>query len=54
MGAVAASGGYEEFKSIELGTFAIKKPGEYTLTMTPVKKDWKPINVRSVRVVLER
>lgn len=49
--AMSASGGYESFTPVEIGTFEIRQPGEYTLTVAPAKKGWNPVNLRSLELV---
>ncbi len=46
--AVESTGGYDKFKTIDLGTTTIDAAGVHTLALRAVAKDWKPINVRSV------
>lgn len=47
-----ATGSYQDFKQVSLGSIEIEKPGTYTLQITP-DKNWKPINLRSVELKLE-
>lgn len=47
---VPATGGYQAFKPVRIGTFKLDKPGEYTLTFSPKKKAWNPVNLRSPRL----
>ncbi|HPA20626.1 MAG TPA: alpha-L-fucosidase [Verrucomicrobiae bacterium] len=42
------TGGYESFKTVELGTATIDAAGPHKFALRTVAKDWKPINVRSV------
>lgn len=46
--AIESTGGYDKFKTIDLGTATIDAAGVHTLALRAVAKDWKPINVRSV------
>jgi hypothetical protein len=45
---IPSTGGYLNYKTLELGTVLIEAPGEYKLTLMPVKEGWEPINLRSV------
>jgi alpha-L-fucosidase len=45
---VPATGGYDSFTTIELGTFEVKEAGTQRLVITPVKKGWNPVNLRMV------
>jgi alpha-L-fucosidase len=45
---VAPSGSYGKFQPLEIGTFTLKKSGEHTLTVKPVRKGWRPVNLKSV------
>jgi len=47
-----ATGSFQDFKQVSLGSIEIEKPGTYTLQITPDKK-WKPINLRSIELKLE-
>ena len=45
---VPSTGDYSKFTQIELGMFKIEKAGEYTISFTPKKGSWNPVNLRSV------
>jgi len=40
--------GWGDFKSVDLGTINISKPGLITLTIQPVKAGWQPMNLKSI------
>ncbi|MCH7228825.1 alpha-L-fucosidase [Haloferula sp. A504] len=46
--AIAATGGYESFKSAELGRVSIDTAGTHRFCIKPVADDWKPVNLRTV------
>ncbi|MDB4583735.1 alpha-L-fucosidase [Draconibacterium sp.] len=45
---IPATGSYDEFKPLELGTFEIKEPGSYKITFKPVIGSWEPVNLKEV------
>lgn len=45
---VPATGGYAKFEPLALGSFTVDKAGKYTLIIQPGKKNWQPINLRSL------
>jgi len=45
-----ATGGYSKYKTVKLGTLEIASAGVTTLALHPVKEDWHPVNVRSLRL----
>jgi alpha-L-fucosidase len=45
---IEATGSYADFLPIELGQVAIKEAGIHQLSIRPVKKEWKPVNLRGV------
>ena len=42
------TGGYDTFTQCDISSITIEKAGEHTISVTPNKKGWKPINLRSV------
>lgn len=48
---VDATGGYDQFRKVTLGRIEISEAGVHTLKITPVKKNWNPLNIRSVVLV---
>jgi alpha-L-fucosidase len=46
--AVAATGSYDKFEQVRLGTVEIDEAGEYSLKVNPRKKKWSPINLQSI------
>ena len=44
------TGGYADFKTVDLGSFEIAAPGVITLAVHPVKNGWQPINLKSVEL----
>ena len=46
--AIAATGSYDKFEQVRLGTVEIDKAGEYSLKVNPRKKKWAPINLQSI------
>ena len=49
-----ATGGFENFQSFDAGTIKIDKAGDVTIHLEPVRKEWAPINLRSVELALEK
>jgi alpha-L-fucosidase len=47
---VDATGSYQSFKTVKLGSIEIPNAGTATLALHPVKEDWHPVNVRSLRL----
>jgi len=47
---VPATGDTKAFKTAKPGQLKITKPGTYQLPLRPVRKEWKPIRLRSVRL----
>lgn len=45
---IPATGDYGNFKSLEIGTFEIKEPGNYKITFKPVQGKWNPVNLKDV------
>ena len=45
---IPPSGDYRAFKPRNVGTFVLKKRGQYTLSFHPRKKGWNPVNLKSV------
>jgi hypothetical protein len=53
-GASPATRSYTTFSRTNLtGTLEIASPGKVTLTVQPVAPDWRPMNLRSLRLVPE-
>jgi alpha-L-fucosidase len=48
--AVNATGSYEKYKTVKLGSIEIAKEGVTTLALHPVKEGWHPLNVRSLKL----
>jgi alpha-L-fucosidase len=44
------TGSYDRFRTAKLGAIEISAAGVQTLAVHPVKEDWHPINVRSLRL----
>ena len=51
---VPATGSFEDFHSFDAGTIAIDEAGDVTIHLEPVKRKWAAINVRSVKLALEK
>ncbi|MFO8027042.1 MAG: alpha-L-fucosidase [Opitutales bacterium] len=47
---VQGTGSYDDYQIRKLGEIEIPEAGEYQLELRGVKKDWQPINVRSVQL----
>jgi len=47
---VPATGSYDTFVQSNTGSITIEQAGEYTISFTPIKEKWKPVNLRSVRL----
>ena len=47
---VDATGSYGDYKTVKLGSIEIPAAGVATLALRPVKADWHPVNVRSLRL----
>ena len=39
------TGGWNQFREIDLGYVELDQPGAYTLEVTPVARDWKAMNL---------
>jgi alpha-L-fucosidase len=50
---VPATGGYRDFQDIALGRFTIPEPGDHTITVRPIAKGWKAINLRGLQLRAE-
>ena len=46
--AIPATGEYNHYQPIWLGMVTVKTPGEHKLLLTPDKRGWQPVNLRSV------
>lgn len=51
---IPASGGYDIFDTIEIGSFNIEKPGEYNIVFRPVLGKWNSINLKDVQLSLKK
>jgi alpha-L-fucosidase len=49
-GSAAATGDYGKFRVARLGTIEIPGTGKTTLAVRPVKDDWHPLNLKSIRL----
>lgn len=45
---VASTGGLDKYKKVSLGRIEVSKDGVSMLRINPVRKQWKPMNLRSV------
>lgn len=45
---IPETGDYGNFKSLEIGSFEIKEPGNYKITFKPVQGNWNPVNLKDV------
>lgn len=45
---IPATGDYDVFKPLEIGTFEIKEPGDYKITFRPVLGKWNAVNLKEV------
>jgi alpha-L-fucosidase len=48
--ATPATGSYTQFKPVPLGTVKLATPGRVVVAVHPVKKNWRPINLKSIRL----
>ncbi|MDX2432579.1 MAG: alpha-L-fucosidase [Bacteroides sp.] len=48
---ISASGDYDNFNPLTLGTFNLIEAGEYTLKISPVVGQWNPVNLRAVQLI---
>ncbi|MDO7171618.1 alpha-L-fucosidase [Mariniflexile sp. AS56] len=48
---IPASGSYNSFQPLQLGTFHIDKPGAYELSLMPVSEGWNPMNIKSINLI---
>lgn len=51
---VPATGGLGRFQTFDAGTITIDKAGDVTIHLEPVRKQWAPVNLRSVSLALEK
>lgn len=49
-----ATGSFENFQSFDAGTIKLKEAGDVTIHFELVPKKWAPINLRSVKLALEK
>jgi len=47
-GKTGTTGGFGKFKTVTLGRTKLLEPGEHSIQIKPVRKNWKPINLRSI------
>ena len=45
--AVTSTGGDDKYKQVSLGQIEVSKAGVHTLRIKPIRKQWKPLNLRS-------
>jgi alpha-L-fucosidase len=45
---VVSTGGYDKFVKTKLGEITLTQPGEHKLQIKPIKKQWQPINLRTI------
>jgi alpha-L-fucosidase len=45
---IPATGNYDDFKALEIGTFEIKEEGSYKITFKPVIGNWQAVNLKDV------
>ncbi|MES2463370.1 MAG: alpha-L-fucosidase [Armatimonadota bacterium] len=50
-GAAPATGSYDTFQKVELGSIDIKNPGNVAIELRPVAENWQPLNLRSIQLV---
>ena len=48
---IPASGDYNEFSPLTIGSFSLEEEGEYTILLSPVTGAWNPVNLRSVQLI---
>ena len=44
------TGGYDDYREVELGRISVPAPGVYTVRMSPDPAGWRPLNLRSIQV----
>jgi hypothetical protein len=49
--AAPKTAGYSDYKSVDLGTAEIAAPGLVTLSVHPVKNGWKPMDIKSIKLL---
>ena len=54
-GKVAATGGWDKFATVEMGTIEVKKAGDQQVKVRPRDPAaWKPVNLRWVRLTKDK
>lgn len=48
---ISPNGNFRRFKELELGTFKVKKSGEYVITFKPVEGKWNAVNMSGLKLV---
>ena len=48
---IPASGDYDVFFPLTIGSFTLHEAGEYTILISPVIGEWNPVNLRTVQLV---
>ena len=51
---VASTGGLDKYKKVSLGQIEVSKAGISMLRINPVRKQWKPMNLRSITLKLKK
>jgi alpha-L-fucosidase len=44
------TGDYARYRTVELGTVEIAAPGKVSLSVKPVAREWRPLNLRTIRL----
>ena len=44
------TGDYGKFASLDLGTVEVGSPGQFSLSVKPIKAGWQPINLKSIQL----
>lgn len=47
---LSSTGGIKKYKTVELGTVEFNSSGKQTIKLIPVSSNWKPVNLRSVKL----
>lgn len=47
---VPATGGFNSFQAVDAGTVQIDTRGDHSIHLAPVRRDWSPLHLRSVRL----
>ena len=49
-GQISVTGDYGNFVTMKLGTLQISSAGKTTLALHAISEDWRPVNVKSIRL----